>query len=88
MGVLKANRGQGLGTALLVRSLEEARNQRLERVELEVYASNPIAIRLHKKYGFEEEGRKRNARKLDGMYDDLVWMARFFDPQTNPGRNI
>jgi ribosomal protein S18 acetylase RimI-like enzyme len=79
MGVLKAYRGQGIGTALLERSLEEARMHRLERVELDVYASNQIAIHLYEKYGFEIEGRKRNARKLDEIYDDIVLMVRFFD---------
>jgi RimJ/RimL family protein N-acetyltransferase len=80
MGVLKAYRGRGIGTALLVRCLEEARDQGLERVELDVYASNPIAIRLYEKYGFQVEGRKRKARKLDGEYDDIVMMALFLEP--------
>jgi RimJ/RimL family protein N-acetyltransferase len=80
MGVIKAYRGRGIGTALLVKGLAEARTHQLERVELDVYASNRIAIQLYEKFGFEIEGRKRNARKLDGVYEDIVLMAWFLDP--------
>lgn len=79
MGVLPEYRRQGIGTTLLERGLAEARTNRLERVELDVYASNLIAIRLFKQFGFEVEGRKRKARKLDGIYDDIVVMGRLLD---------
>lgn len=79
MGVLKEYRGQGIGSALLHRSLGEARNRGLERVELSVFASNITAIRLYEKFKFEVEGRKKKARKLDGSYDDIIVMALIFD---------
>jgi ribosomal protein S18 acetylase RimI-like enzyme len=79
MGVLKEYRGQGIGSALLYQSLEEARNRGLERVELSVFASNLTAIRLYEKFKFEVEGRKKKARKLDGGYDDIIVMALIFD---------
>src|SRR5947209_8409983 len=37
MGVLSAYRGQGIGSALLEKTLAVARDRHLERVELEVY---------------------------------------------------
>ena len=79
MGVLKEYRGQGIGTALLRQALEQARKRDLERVELGVYASNLAAIHLYEKYKFEVEGRKHKARKLDGIYDDIIDMALLFD---------
>ena len=79
MGVLSAYRGQGIGSALLEQALAVARNQQLERVELEVYASNVAAIRLYEKFHFQTEGRKKKARKIDGEYDDLVLMALLFN---------
>ncbi len=79
MGILKDFRGQGLGCALLEKTLTAVREQKLERVELEVYASNLVAIRLYETYGFQFEGRKQRARKLDGEYDDIVVMALLFD---------
>ena len=77
MGVLPAYRGAGLGRRLLMETLESARAIGIERVELEVFASNESAIALYKKLGFTVEGIKKNARKLDGRYDDDVIMALF-----------
>ena len=79
MGVHKDYRGQGIGIALLSQALEEARIRGLERVELDVYASNLTAIHLYEKYKFEVEGRKKRARKLDGVYDDIIDMALLFN---------
>ena len=54
--------GQGIGTALLEAVLDLADNWlMLHRVELEVYADNGDAIRLYQRFGFETEGRKREA---------------------------
>ena len=47
----------------------------MERVELEVLASNLPAISVYEKLGFQRKGVKRRARKLDGVYDDNVIMA-------------
>ena len=79
MGVRKGYRGQGIGTALLEAALQMAEEKGLERVELDVFASNKVAISLYKKYGFAVEGRKRKARKLDGAYDDIILMALLLD---------
>jgi ribosomal protein S18 acetylase RimI-like enzyme len=80
MGVLSAYWGQGIGSALLEKTLAVARERNLEQVELEFYASNAPAIRLYEKFRFQTEGRKSKARKIDGKYDDLVLMALVFDP--------
>ena len=79
MGVVRPYRGKGIGTALVGRALEEARDRRLERVELEVYGSNPVAVGLYERFGFQVEGRKRRARKIDARYDDIVVMALILD---------
>ena len=72
MGLLPKYRGQGWGTKLVTEALSIAFNAGLERIELEVFASNVGAIKLYRNFGFCEEGRKRKARKLDGRYDDIV----------------
>jgi ribosomal protein S18 acetylase RimI-like enzyme len=77
MGVHKDYRRKGIGTRLLERTVEKAKVRGIERVELEVYASNIPAINLYEKSGFIREGVKRKARKLDGEYDDIVVMALF-----------
>lgn len=75
MGVLKKYRGLGIGQKLTEQTISLARQQGLERIELEVFSSNIPAINLYKKLGFRVEGVKKNARKLDGVYDDLIDMA-------------
>lgn len=79
MGVLKEYRGQGIGTKLLEEILSVARDRSLERVELDVYASNVTAIRLYDKFKFQVVGRKHKARKLDASYEDIIVMALLFD---------
>ena len=72
---------QGIGTALMRTVLELADNWlMLVRVELEVYADNQRAVRLYEKFGFETEGRKREASVKNGAYVDLLVMARLRTP--------
>ena len=77
MGVREDFRRLGIGTRLLEQTIGEAREMGLERIELEVFASNAAAIKLYEKAGFVVEGVKEKGRKLDGEYDDLVGMALF-----------
>ncbi len=80
MGVRARWRGQGVGRRLMEAALNGARKVGLERVELEVYASNTPAIHLYEKAGFAREGRHARARLLDGVHDDVVTMALFLAP--------
>ena len=75
MGISSTHRGRGVGAQLLRVALEEAQRAGLTRVELEVFRSNTPAIALYKRFGFVEEGVKRQARRLDGAVDDTVCMA-------------
>jgi len=77
MGLLAKVRGRGLGSRLLKRTIALSRRRGVEKLELQVYASNAPARRLYQKFGFEVEGRKVRGRKLDGRYDDIVLMALF-----------
>ena len=77
MGVSKKYRGIGIGKRLMDAALAHVEKISLERVELEVYSSNLPAISLYERYGFNREGVKVKACKLDGVYDDVVEMALF-----------
>ena len=77
MGVHKRFRELGIGTRLIEQTISKAKEKGLERIELEVLASNTPALKLYEKMGFVLEGVKKKARKLDGSYDDLVGMALF-----------
>lgn len=77
MGVLKDYRRSGIGKQLITSTIEKAGKKGLERIELEVFASNIPAIILYEKTGFKIEGIRKKARKIDGSYDDIVEMALF-----------
>jgi ribosomal protein S18 acetylase RimI-like enzyme len=79
VALLPPLRGQGVGRRLIARTLEAARAFGLSRVELTVRENNRNAIALYKKFGFETEGIKRNALKIDGQYENLVLMALLFE---------
>ncbi len=77
---LKVSRGELLSVEkniyyIRLRILRRARENGLSRVELEVFASNEIAIRLYLEAEFVMEGRKIGARILDGRTDDVCLMA-------------
>lgn len=76
MGILPEHRERGLGRRLMEAALDACRATSLERVELDVYDDNVRAARLYERMGFEREGVKRRARKLDGVYRDVVLMGR------------
>jgi RimJ/RimL family protein N-acetyltransferase len=78
MGVVKKSRGKGIGRRLIEKMLSNCRDLRLERVELSVYSSNLPALRLYESVGFVSEGVKVRQRCLDGIYEDVVMMARIF----------
>jgi len=75
MGLLPEYRRRGLGRQLALKAIEAARGAGIERVELEVFATNEAAIGLYRSLGFNTEGIKSKARKLDGRYEDNVLMA-------------
>lgn len=75
IGLLPPWRGMKVGSRLLAATLDDAFRKGLTRIELEVFAANTRAIALYRKFGFVEEGRKRQARYLDGAYEDAILMA-------------
>jgi RimJ/RimL family protein N-acetyltransferase len=79
MGLLPDWRGHGVGRRLIERTLEACRAFPLARVELEVRTDNAGAIALYRRVGFEEEGRRRRALRVDGVYYDTITMARLLD---------
>jgi ribosomal protein S18 acetylase RimI-like enzyme len=77
MGVLKAYRWKGLGTQLLGKTIEHAKLNGIEKVELDVFEKNTGAIALYEKMGFTLEGKRVKGRKLEGKYDNIVLMGKF-----------
>ena len=78
IAIEKAYCGCGLGTILLKKAIDQAKEFGYEQTELGVYADNEKAISLYKKLGFRECGRMPKAFKLkDGTYVDEIFMVLF-----------
>jgi len=84
MGVRREWRRRGIGRQLLETCLRQASKAGLEKVELEVYPDNQSAVLLYRHFGFVEEGLRRQARKLDGRYQDIEHMALWLRPAQAP----
>ncbi|MFN0204221.1 MAG: GNAT family N-acetyltransferase [Bacteroidia bacterium] len=76
MGVDSHFRGQKVGQSLMEFILHFCQqNPQIAWIDLEVIASNPPAIALYKKMGFEETGRKKDMFKIDGLSYDYISMS-------------
>ncbi len=72
IGIGEASLGQGYGAEAIGLLLAYGfATLNLHRIELQVYANNPRAIRCYEKCGFTREGVKRQARWWDGRWWDV-----------------
>jgi putative acetyltransferase len=82
IGVHRDWQGKGAGSALLAALLELADNWLgMRRIELTVFADNTRAQALCRKFGFAEEAHLRAYALRDGVYHDVLAMARLRDEQ-------
>ena len=67
-------RGRGVGSALLLATIDWARDQGLHKLCLEVFAHNTAAIALYRSCGFVEEGhRVKHYRRASGeLWDSII----------------
>ena len=69
--------GRGIGSKLMKNTLEKATQiDGLQKINLDVNAENPAAIRLYEKMGFIAFGTDKNALLVDGKMYDVVMMSR------------
>ena len=66
-------RGQGIAFLMLNELMEEGRKRGISRFSLEVRASNQPAIRLYRKLGFCQEGRRKNFYSLPEEDALIFW---------------
>jgi RimJ/RimL family protein N-acetyltransferase len=67
---------QGYGTEVMRLMLSYGfKTLNLNRIALEVYETNPRAIRSYEKAGFVREGCKRQAMYKNGEYVDVIMMS-------------
>lgn len=58
VGVIPAERGHGLGAALMVKALQQLQSHGSRQVWLDVNINNPEAASLYKRFGFIHAGRR------------------------------
>jgi ribosomal protein S18 acetylase RimI-like enzyme len=77
MAVAKSWRGRGVGSALVASAIDEAREQGLRKLSLDVFPHNEAAITLYRKFGFVQEGRRvQHYRRASGELWDAIVMGR------------
>jgi phosphinothricin acetyltransferase len=65
--------GQGLGTMILERFIEQARERGIESILAHVSSRNEGSLRFHRRRGFRECGRLRHVGKKFDQDFDVVW---------------
>jgi L-phenylalanine/L-methionine N-acetyltransferase len=76
MLVDRGRRGRGVGSALMQAAIGLARERRLHKLCLEVFAHNAAGIALYRKCGFVEEGRRAGQyRRASGELWDTIVMG-------------
>lgn len=75
--ILKEYCGLQIGNTLMKETIDWAKNDGIEKIELEVFEDNIPAINLYKKFGFIVEGRKNRTIKINDKYKDMLLMAKF-----------
>lgn len=80
ISVLAPYRNQGVGSRLLDAAIDWAGTARLNRLELEVLANNPLARRLYERKGFVFEGCRKGAIAVDDGFVDAIILAMRIDP--------
>ncbi len=84
IGILPEFQGQGLGSLLFDHALAFAQEQQLLRLELTVFAGNAPARGLYEKYGFVQEGCRRNyLRNDDSSFEDDLLLAKYLPASNN-----
>ncbi|QTA37599.1 GNAT family N-acetyltransferase [Thermosipho ferrireducens] len=81
ISVLKDYWGVGIGKNLISNAIKWAITKKVTRIQLEVMKTNKRAIKLYEKFGFQIEGIKRNAVKINNRYIDLLIMGLLIAPE-------
>lgn len=75
VATLEEFRGKGVASVLMAEVLKRSKEKGMERVTLEVRPSNLPAIALYKKFGMEENGRRKNYYS-DNNEDALIFWGK------------
>jgi L-amino acid N-acyltransferase YncA len=69
-------RGRGIGSALMEEIVISSETNGIWTLVSSVFPENESTLRLHKKFGFREIGRREKIAQLDGIWRDTVILER------------
>ena len=68
----EADRGRGIGRALLLRLLADAPGQGIWMLQTSIIAENAASLRLHESVGFRVVGRRERIAQRAGRWHDTI----------------
>jgi L-amino acid N-acyltransferase YncA len=74
--VAEDQRGQGVGSALLRRLIEESEAAGIWMLQAAVFPENVDSVRLHVQAGFREVGTRERLGQLNGEWRDVLLLER------------
>ena len=76
ISLVREVRGQGHGTAMITALHDWARaHPDVDRIQLEVFSTNPDAMKLYERLGYVREGRRQGAIKRRDEFIDMIQMV-------------
>jgi ribosomal protein S18 acetylase RimI-like enzyme len=84
LAVAPEARRRGVATALLTAAEQRARERGARKLSLRVLSTNPDAIRLYTRFGFEQEGRLLSEFLIEGRWVDDLLLAKYISDGTRP----
>ena len=75
--ILPKWRGCGIGRQLAIKTFQFARENGYEKIVLYIRAKNTGAIEFYKNLGFIQKGVLSKQVKIDGQYEDEIFMESF-----------
>ena len=69
-------RGRGIGSALMEEIVISSEANGIWTLVSSVFPENESTLRLHKKFGFREIGRREKIAQLDGIWRDTILLER------------
>lgn len=71
-----ATKGQGIGTALLLRLVEISEAEAFWTLQAQIMAENQASRALHRKCGFREIGVRERLGHINDAWHDVVFLER------------
>ncbi|QQK80088.1 N-acetyltransferase family protein [Salicibibacter cibi] len=70
------SKGKRIGSLLLRTLIEESEQNGFWTLQSGIFPENVASLRLHKKYGFREVGRRERIGEMDGAWRDIILLER------------